>query len=130
VQDPDRGPTFHHRQGAEDEEDAGGDFIPITHKLKFLKYDGVGDPLPWLNRCEQYFCIWLTLEHKQVAYVVFHLLDDVQLSYHQLKINSGPPTWNRFIQLVNTRFRPPLTDSPIGELTLLHRNGLVDDYAK
>jgi hypothetical protein len=31
---------------------------------------------------------------------------------------------------VNTRFGPPLTDSPIRELTLLRHDGLVHDYAK
>jgi hypothetical protein len=32
--------------------------------------------------------------------------------------------------LVNKRFRPPLTDIPIGELALLRRDGSVDDFAK
>jgi hypothetical protein len=26
-----------------------------THKLRFPKYDGIEDPLPWLNRCDQFF---------------------------------------------------------------------------
>ncbi|KAG8083732.1 hypothetical protein GUJ93_ZPchr0016g2495 [Zizania palustris] len=26
-----------------------------SHKLRFPKYDGTEDPLPWLNRCDQFF---------------------------------------------------------------------------
>jgi hypothetical protein len=26
------------------------------HKLDFPTFDGGGDPLPFLNRCEHYFC--------------------------------------------------------------------------
>jgi hypothetical protein len=32
--------------------------------------------------------------------------------------------------LVNKHFGPPLTDSPIGELALLRRDGSIDDFAK
>jgi hypothetical protein len=34
------------------------------------------------------------------------------------------------MHLVNTRFGPPLIDSPIDGLTLLHREGSADDFAK
>jgi hypothetical protein len=40
------------RRCHDDEEDDG---FPTSHKMEFLKYDGVGDPMPWLNRCERYF---------------------------------------------------------------------------
>jgi hypothetical protein len=26
-----------------------------SHKLRFPKYNGSGDPLPWLHRCDQFF---------------------------------------------------------------------------
>jgi hypothetical protein len=38
------------------------------------------------------------------------------------------PTWNRFVQMVNNHFGPPLTDSPIGDLAHLRCDGVVDDY--
>jgi hypothetical protein len=47
-----------------------------------------------------------------------------------LELNAGPPLWPCFVQLINKRFRPPLTESPIGELALLRRDGFVDDFAK
>ena len=28
---------------------------PRIHKLSFPTYDGKEDPLPWINRCEQFF---------------------------------------------------------------------------
>jgi hypothetical protein len=34
------------------EEDDG---FPTSHKMEFSKYDGVGNPMPWLNQCECYF---------------------------------------------------------------------------
>jgi hypothetical protein len=34
----------------------------------------------------------------------------------------------QFIQLVNGRFGPPLTDNPIGELVMLQHKVSVDDY--
>jgi hypothetical protein len=100
------------------------------HKMEFLKYNGVGNPLPWLNRWECYFHVQRTPENRRVAYASFYLTDDAQLWYHRLELNVGPPLWLHFVQLVNKRFRPPLTDSPIGELTLLHRDGSIDDFAK
>jgi hypothetical protein len=62
-----------------DEDDRGEDIIPTTQKLEFPKYNGTGDPLPWLNRCERYFTVRQTPEPKRVALVACYLLDDVQL---------------------------------------------------
>jgi hypothetical protein len=61
---------------------------------------------------------------------LFYLTDDAQLWYHRLELNSDQPPWPHFVQLINKRFRPPLTDSPIDELALLRCNGSVDDFTK
>jgi hypothetical protein len=98
--------------------------------LEFPKFDGTSDPLPWLKHCERYFLVRHTLEHQRVAFTAFYLLDDAQLWFHRLELNGGRPTWPQFVQLVNARFRPPLTDSPVGALAMLRRSSSVDDYAK
>jgi hypothetical protein len=61
------------------EDDDDGDFLPTYHKLDFPTFDGSGDLLAWLNRCEHYFHVHRTPEHKCVPYASFHLLDDAQL---------------------------------------------------
>jgi hypothetical protein len=54
----------------------------MVQKIEFPKFDGVGDPMPWLNRCERYFCMRGTPENK-VQYASFYLLDDAQMWYHR-----------------------------------------------
>jgi hypothetical protein len=118
------------RRRQEDDTNPGGDFVPTAHKLEFPKYDGNGDPLPWLNRCEHYFHVCRTPATQRVSFTAFYPLDDAHLWFHRLELNGGRPTWTQFVQLINARFGPPLTDSPIGELAMLRRKGTVDDYSK
>jgi hypothetical protein len=47
-----------------------------------------------------------------------------------MELNGGHPTWPQFMQLVNARFGPPLTDSPIGELAMLCCIGTIDEFCK
>jgi hypothetical protein len=61
-------------------------------------------------------------------YVSFYLLDDAQMRYHRLEFNGGPLSWNHYTQLIKIRLGLPLTDSPIGELALLWRDGSIDDF--
>jgi hypothetical protein len=61
---------------------------------------------------------------------VFYLLDDAQLWFHRMELNGGRPTWNQFNKLVNARFGPPLTNSPVRELAMLQRTRTVDKFSK
>jgi hypothetical protein len=126
-QDNGRTPNGRRHQGDDDKNNEG---FPTMHKMEFLKYDGVGNPLPWLNQCERYFCVQRTPENRCIAYASFYLTDHTQLWYHQLELNAGPLPWPHFIQLVNKHFEPPLIDSPIGEIALLCHDGTIDHFAK
>jgi hypothetical protein len=68
------------------------------------------------------------MENRRVPVVSFYLLDDTRVWYHRVELNGGMPSWPRFVQLIDTRFGPPLTESPIGELALLRREGSIEDY--
>jgi hypothetical protein len=63
-----------------------------------------------------------------VSYESFYLLDDAQLWYHRLELNGGAPPWLEFTCLINTRFGPPMTGTPLGELALLRRTGSVNEF--
>jgi hypothetical protein len=64
-----------------------------------------------------------------VAFATFYLLDDAQFWFQRMELNGGHPTWPQFLQLMNA-WSPPLTDSPIGELAMLRRAGIIDEFSK
>jgi hypothetical protein len=78
----------------DDEDDDG---FPTSHKMEFSKYDGVGNPMSWLNRCERYFRVRRTPENRCVGYASFYLTDDAQLWYHRMELNARPLSWTRFV---------------------------------
>jgi hypothetical protein len=49
---PSDGPRHRGTEG-----DANDEGLPMAHKIEFPKFDIIDDPLPWLNRCERYFCL-------------------------------------------------------------------------
>lgn len=65
--------------------------MPTTHKLEFSKFNDTNNPLPWLNKCENYFHVRCTPEPQRVALATCYLLDDAQLWFHRLELNGGRP---------------------------------------
>ena len=65
---------------------------------------------------------------RQMRYASLHMTRPAQLWYFRLELNTGAPSWCSFVKLVHTFFGPPMTDSPLGELKLLHRTSTVEDY--
>jgi hypothetical protein len=120
-------PPHRHHYMLKDDQDEG-DFLSTYHKLNFPKFDRSYDRLPWLNRCEHYFRVCRTLDHKRVSYASFHLLDDAQLWYHRLKLNNSVPPWPDFTRLINARFSLSMTDTHLSALSLLLWTGLVDEF--
>jgi hypothetical protein len=62
-------------RGAHSNEGGTGD-VGTTHKLEFPKFDGKGDPLPWLNCYERSFCLRRTPDNQKVTYTTFNLLNN------------------------------------------------------
>jgi hypothetical protein len=98
------------------------------HKLLFSTFDGTEDPLPWLNRCEQFFRIQSIEETGKVFVAVFYMTDDAAQWYALVERNGGTPTWEEFRKLINQCFGPPLHGNVLGELIQLKRDSTVADY--
>lgn len=107
-----------------------GDRPSHYHKLDFTKFDGRGDPLPFLNRFEQFFRGQRTPEDDMVWLVSYHLLDGAQQWYTRLERDHGLPSWRRFSDLLNMRYGPSLHSVPLGELAACCRTTTMDDYAE
>jgi hypothetical protein len=98
------------------------------HKLLFPTYDGTEDPLPWLNRCEQFFRIQGTEDANKVFLASFYMTGDAAQWFTLVEKNRGTPTWAEFDKLVHQRFGPPLRGNALGELVQLQRETTVADY--
>jgi hypothetical protein len=102
---------------------------PTLHKPDFPKFDGKGDPLSFIHRCEQFFRGYRVLEEK-VWMASIHLLDAAHIWYMHIEWDNGTPTWRRFTELLNLRFGPPLRANPLGDLAACRRTGSVEDYSE
>ena len=47
----------------------------LKPKMLFPTFDGMGNPLPWLNRCELYFRGHNTPEHRKVWMASLHMIE-------------------------------------------------------
>jgi hypothetical protein len=101
-----------------------------AHQLRFPKYDGTEDPLPWLDRCDQFFLATATPDNEKVRLATFYMQGVAQQWYYMLERNQGIPTWPCFSQLANQRFGPPTRSNPLGELCHLCLQGSVADYTE
>lgn len=108
---------------------AGCGSVPRFYKLSFPLFDGQEDLLPWLNRCDQFFRGQHTMAEDKVWLVTFHMTSSAQLWYHRLEHDTGTPSWCRFVELVNTRFGPPLRSNLLGELIVLRKQGTARDFS-
>jgi hypothetical protein len=60
-----------------------------THKLRFPKYDGSKDMLPWLHRCEQFFRVVRTPENEKVWLASFYMEGAAHEWYYRLEQNAS-----------------------------------------
>ncbi|XP_047058135.1 uncharacterized protein LOC124664731 [Lolium rigidum] len=103
---------------------------PRYAKLDFATYDGVEDPLNWLNQCEQFFRGQRTLASDRTWLASYHLRGAAQTWYYSLEQDEGDmPPWDRFRELCLLRFGPPIRGSRLAELGRLAFTTTVQDFA-
>ncbi|XP_047057505.1 protein transport protein SEC31-like [Lolium rigidum] len=103
---------------------------PRYAKLEFATYDGVEDPLNWLNQCEQFFRGQRTLASDRTWLASYHLRGAAQTWYYSLEQDEvGMPPWERFRELCLLRFGPPVRGSRLAELGRLVFTTTVQDFA-
>lgn len=126
----DRSPRRNNRDRDDDHDNDGrrGDRPPRYHKIDFPKFNGQGDPLHFLNRCEQFFQGQRTPEEEKVWLASYHLLDGARQWYMRIERDLGTPTWRRFSDLLNLHFGPPLRQAPLGKLAACRRKTKVAAY--
>jgi hypothetical protein len=83
--------------------------------LSFPRYDGASDPLPWLNKCEGFFCGYRTLEEDKVWMASLHLDGTMAQWYFQLR-DFGIISWPRFAEFMDLHFGPPIRSNALGEI--------------
>ncbi|XP_071675978.1 uncharacterized protein [Lolium perenne] len=109
---------------------AAGPTPPRYAKLDFATYDGVEDPLNWLNQCEQFFRGQRTLASDRTWLASYHLRGAAQTWYYSLEQDEGGmPPWDRFRELCLLRFGPPIRGSRLAELGRLAFTTTVQDFA-
>ncbi|XP_071678240.1 uncharacterized protein [Lolium perenne] len=81
--EPSAGRTEYPAQGAT------GFAPPRYAKLEFATYDGVEDPLNWLNQCEQFFRGQRTLASDRTWLASYHLRGAAQTWYYSLEQDEG-----------------------------------------
>jgi hypothetical protein len=90
---------------------------PKHWRPEFPRFDGKGDPLPFINKCESFFQQQRIMPEERVWMASYNLHDVAHLWYLQLEEDEGRPTWARFKDLLNVRFGPPLRAAPLFELS-------------
>jgi hypothetical protein len=98
------------------------------HKLAFPTYDGKEDPIPWLNRCEQFFKGQRTPKSEKIWYASYHLTGTAQQCYMRLPQDNNVIDWAYFTRCVNERFRPSIRCNTLGKNASLRKMGTIDNY--
>jgi len=98
------------------------------HKLDFPKFDGTGDPLPFISKCEHYFRGQRTMEEEKVWLAALNLNNAASEWYILVEKDEGTPSWSRFKELINRRFGPPLRSNPLAKLVTCRRTSTVADH--
>jgi hypothetical protein len=101
---------------------------PRFQKLDFPKFDGKTDPLIFLSRCESYFHQHRIMAEEHVWMAGYDLEEGAQMWWIQVQTDEGIPSWQRFKDLLNLRYGPPLRSAPLFELADCRRKSTIEEY--
>ncbi|KAH7516502.1 hypothetical protein FEM48_Zijuj10G0141800 [Ziziphus jujuba var. spinosa] len=103
-------------------------FIPMTVKLDFPKYDGKEDPTTWVCSVDHFFALHEITEANKVTLASFYLEGDTQLWFQMLEQEIMYVTWEELKNGLFTRFGSNQFEDQFGELIKLRQTGTVLDY--
>ncbi|XP_066355020.1 uncharacterized protein [Miscanthus floridulus] len=105
--------------------------VPRFQKLNFPTFDGVDDPLGWLNKCDHFFRAQRTPEGDKLWLASFHMNGVAQQWYYMLERDYGDVSavsWPLFKALCYQRFGPALATNHLSDLARLPFEGSVQRY--
>jgi len=105
--------------------------VPRFQKLSIPTFDGMVDPLAWMNKCEHFFRAQRTPEVDKVWLASFHMNGVAQHWYYMLERDAGGVSnisWPLFKALCHQRFGPPLATNHLSDLARLPFRGTVAEY--
>ncbi|CAI9261026.1 unnamed protein product [Lactuca saligna] len=107
-----------------------GGRVPRFAKMEFPTYDGRGNPIEWLQRCEDFFEEQQTPTEAWVRHATFSLQGRAIGWYHNLRRMKNRLNWFEFSEECKIKFGPPMSINPLGELTRLRQTGTMEDYCE
>jgi len=106
--------------------DSHHNYTPLPEML-FPKFEGV-DPKIWLDKCENYFCIFNVHESMWVTSASLHMEGNAARWWQVYKQQNGLGTWTQFKQAVESKFGAYAYREALNELLELKQTGTVEDY--
>lgn len=99
--------------------------------FKFVHYNGEGDHVIWLCKCEQYFDIYGTLDRYKLFLAAYHLDEEAQLWFQLLKKDRPvSPSWMEFWEDIMARYGSSKLEDFFEDLAKLRQTTYVDEYYK
>lgn len=96
---------------------------PCHTELKFPRYNGETNLLPWLNKHDNFFRGHRTLEKAWMASLHLDGTTGEWYYYNQMEYDFGMVSWLRFVKYVNLCFGPPIRSNALHEIKAIQCTG-------
>lgn len=91
--------------------------------MEFQTYDGKGDLIEWIQKCEDFFEEQQTPPNVWVQQAIFSLQGQASSWYHNLRKMRTHLSWGQFSEEFKIRFGPPISMNPLGKFNLFGPGG-------